>query len=179
MARLPSRVATRPPVLSALTLLGLTDSDVAHMLQVSGALVSMWNHKRWRINPTMHGAMWFVVARLTGAIGAGDLPPLPVGVGLRKYTDAEAAHIRTVLGAAAQAAAANAPDAQTLAKGAVLGQQCLDRLEIRARQERLQVLDQQLAHVTKAMARLDAAKQRALREAATQAQREAQQEPVQ
>jgi transcriptional regulator with XRE-family HTH domain len=126
-----SPAVTRPWVLRALALAGFTDSQIADLLRITRSAVAQWSSAHRPIPSVTHSALWFIVARISGALGPDDPPVLPAGMGLARLGDA-APQVAHTLARAAKAAIADAPDAATVAAGADLGEELLERLQAQA-----------------------------------------------
>jgi hypothetical protein len=70
----PDRVSDRPPIFSALYVLGLRDAELARLLGVSTVAVHLWASGKKPIPLVRHLALLFLVTRLTGVVGA-KCPP--------------------------------------------------------------------------------------------------------
>jgi hypothetical protein len=67
-------VSDRPPIFSALYVLGLNNAQIGRLLRVTSMTISEWSTGRKRIPLVRHLALLFMVTRLTGVVGGKHLP---------------------------------------------------------------------------------------------------------
>jgi hypothetical protein len=70
----PDRAADRPPILSALHVLGFSYAEVGRLLGITTMSVHEWATNRRPIPLVRHLALQFVVTRLVGIVGAKHPP---------------------------------------------------------------------------------------------------------
>jgi DNA-binding transcriptional regulator YdaS (Cro superfamily) len=68
------RVGERLPIFSALDVLGLSYAEIGRLLGVSTVSVHHWATGKKPLPLVRHLALLFLVTRLTGVVGAADLP---------------------------------------------------------------------------------------------------------